>query len=91
MKALKLNGAPLVLNQPYKIVSRALEFLRHLPTDELLSTVELARQLGYRAHSGQELRSDPLLNSHRHRFKNKIYFGSEAAIQELKRRINETG
>jgi hypothetical protein len=90
-QGLKLNGKPFDLETPSPAALRAVAILSKLPPDELLDMHELAKRAQFSAWSGNGslvIRSRAL-EPYTHKYRNRHYFGSETAIQELRRRISE--
>jgi hypothetical protein len=84
--ALKLNGKPLDLHPLTPTAQRVLDFLRKSPADEVFTSKELERRIGCAAgYVKGSMTSIPALQPFTLKVRNERYWGSSAAIAELRR------
>jgi hypothetical protein len=68
-------------------VQRMIEILDALPSDELLTTIEVCAQVG-KARGGADLQH-PALQNFREKIDNKLFWGSRKSIARLRKKLSE--
>jgi hypothetical protein len=87
---LLLNGKPFDPCPLPKCVSDALAVIKKLPDNELFDAREMAKLMKRNPEGGSlnQLSQHEVLEPYRQRVGPKNYYGTKAAIQELRRRLN---